>query len=107
MAMTETQSLPPGWEDETYQSLTQPRLVNGMESWLWSLNLLLCAWLLYVAVHSWSWHPLVIAALLHWPGNWISRTVGRHDPSYTTVYFNALKRPLHRPPHARYCDDIR
>ena len=102
--MTETRSLPPGWLTETYQSLTQPRLIHGMEGWLWSLNLLFCAWLLYVALHAWSWKPLVLAAVLHWPVNWIMRATGRHDPHYTTVYFNALKRPLVRPPHGRYRD---
>jgi hypothetical protein len=66
-----------------------------------------CAWLLYVALHSWSWQPLVLAAVLHWPVNWIMRAAGRHDPNYTTVYFNALKRPLHRPPHGRYRDGTR
>jgi type IV secretory pathway TrbD component len=105
--MTETRSWPPGWETETYQSLAQPRLFHGMEGWLWSLNMLACAWLLYVALHSWSWQPLVLAAVLHWPVNWIARAAGRHDPNYTTVYFNALKRPLHRPPHGRYRDGTR
>jgi type IV secretory pathway TrbD component len=107
MATTGTRSLPPGWQTETYQSLAQPRLFHGMEGWLWSLNLLLCAWLLYVALHAWSWQPLVLAAVLYWPVNWIMRAAGRHDPHFTTVYFNALKRPLVRPPHGRYRDEPR
>jgi type IV secretory pathway VirB3-like protein len=97
-------SYPPGWQDECFQSLTQPRLVHGMEWWLWAINGFLCIMLLFVAIHSLSVVPLIIAAILHWPGNMILRATGKHDPNWTSVYYKSLARPLIRAPHGHAHD---
>jgi len=71
-----------------------------MEYVLWAINSMLCLMLLFMALHAFSVGPLLIVAVLHWPGNWILRATGRHDPAWTTVYYNSLARPLVRPPHS-------
>jgi hypothetical protein len=56
-----------------------------MEWWLWAINGFLCILLIFVAIHSLSPVPLIIAAILHWPGNAMLRRAGKHDPWWTSV----------------------
>jgi hypothetical protein len=75
-----------------------------MEWWLWAINGFLCILLIFVAIHSLSPVPLIIAAILHWPGNAMLRRAGKHDPWWTSVYYNSRARPAIRPPHGHAHD---
>ena len=56
----------------------QPRFVHGME-WWWAVNAFFCIMLIFVTIHALSIVSLILAAILHWPGNWTLRAAGRHD----------------------------